>query len=128
MVTISTVGYGDWAPTTTLGRMFSCVMIIAGVIFFSTQANEFLALEKTISIKGGRFRPGGHPLKRVWFWARELGSGSPEPVRSHVLVCGGMVHRGGPMLFSFIEEILHKARGKDAPQASPAHAASPTGC
>jgi len=38
--TISTVGYGDFAPKTVLSRLFIIVAIVVGVIFFSEMGNE----------------------------------------------------------------------------------------
>jgi len=35
LVTISTVGYGDFTPTSVPGRIFASVLIIAGVVLFS---------------------------------------------------------------------------------------------
>jgi hypothetical protein len=36
-VTISTVGYGDFAPKTIMGRLWVMVMILGGVAFFSME-------------------------------------------------------------------------------------------
>lgn len=35
LVTISTVGYGDYTPTSIPGRMFASVLIVSGVVLFS---------------------------------------------------------------------------------------------
>ena len=34
-ITISTVGYGDYSPTTTLARIFIFFAVMGGVTFFS---------------------------------------------------------------------------------------------
>merc|ERR1719440_308504 len=42
--TISTVGYGDFSPTTVLSRLFIIVAIVVGVFFFSTELGSLLEL------------------------------------------------------------------------------------
>jgi len=43
MITISTVGYGDYAPATTAGRLFAVAYIIAGVYVLTSTAGELVA-------------------------------------------------------------------------------------
>merc|ERR1719460_1433063 len=42
--TISTVGYGDYAPKTVLSRLFIILAIVVGVCFFSEEVNEVVAV------------------------------------------------------------------------------------
>lgn len=41
VVTMSTVGYGDFSPSTPENRTFTVIMIFAGVIFVFTQVAKF---------------------------------------------------------------------------------------
>ena len=44
MVTISTVGYGDYSPETVIGRGLTSVYILGGVGFFSITINDTIAM------------------------------------------------------------------------------------
>jgi voltage-gated potassium channel len=42
VVTLSTVGYGDFAPTTSFGRLFTIFYILVGVGIIATFASAFM--------------------------------------------------------------------------------------
>jgi len=85
--TVSTVGYGDYSPTTVLSRFFIVIFIITGVIFFSTQSGALVELMNQ-QLAG----KGSYKLQKD---------------KRHVLVCGGGVRRRTEVLDNFLEEILH---------------------
>jgi len=85
--TISTVGYGDFSPTTTLSRLFIICAIIVGVYFFSTEVGNLVELHKLQSSGKGKWKP--------------YSQGS-----AHVVVIGGGVRSSSSVLGSFLEEIF----------------------
>lgn len=87
-VTISTVGYGDYAPTTILSRTFTILFILGGVVFFSGESNRIL--EVYLNSKGGM---GSYTRK--------------AHVRQHVIVTGGACSRVTEPLVAFLREIVH---------------------
>ena len=92
LVTISTIGYGDFSPATLMGRTFLLVVILGGVAFFSYETSELLSLRALEASGRGGFRP------------RRPGGG-------HVLVCGGAVAAGSATLADFLQELCHPFRG-----------------
>ncbi|KAK3277590.1 hypothetical protein CYMTET_14411 [Cymbomonas tetramitiformis] len=74
-VTISTVGYGDFSPTTLLSRSFSVVSIIAGVIFFTMATNEIVDIIRLQASGLGSYKPRGS-----------------KQISRHVVLCGGAVN------------------------------------
>ncbi|CAK0879797.1 unnamed protein product, partial [Prorocentrum cordatum] len=81
--TISTVGYGELAPTTELSRVATCVFIFSGVAFLTVAATKVMDI---IS----RQREGSGALKKT--------------SRGHVVLVGGAVkHADEIMLTAFIE-------------------------
>eukprot|EP00928_Gymnodinium_smaydae_P054890 TRINITY_DN38589_c0_g1_i1.p1 TRINITY_DN38589_c0_g1~~TRINITY_DN38589_c0_g1_i1.p1 ORF type:complete len:1064 (+),score=149.37 TRINITY_DN38589_c0_g1_i1:200-3391(+) len=86
VVTISTVGYGDYAPSTMPARMFICVEIVIGVIFFSMETSNLLGIKQLLNTGTGAYRA--------------------HPSRKHVLVIGGGVRHIGQVFESFVKEIL----------------------
>jgi hypothetical protein len=78
MTTMTTVGYGDYSPTTVFNRLFFFVASIGGVTFFSIVTAELLDLTSKLSSGMGKFRP---KYKR----------GSTKNPRGHILVLGGAV-------------------------------------
>ena len=86
LTTISTVGYGDYSPTTMLSRLLTMVCIVAGVVFFSLQTGEVMRI--------GELEKAG------------LGSLAKSP-KPHIIVCGKAVHRDSGMLTRFLAECLH---------------------
>ena len=98
-VTISTLGYGDFAPRTLLGRTFLMLVILAGVLFFSNETAELLHLQSLQNSGRGRFRPR---------------RGVP-----YVVVAGGAVASGGATIADFLQEACHPARAEAEPQGVP---------
>jgi len=97
VVTISTVGYGDFTPKTVLGRAFVSVVIVAGVAFFTVETAALINLARTEASGRGRYRP-------------RRGRGP-----RHVLVAGGAVARGGATLSEFLDELAGRAGGAQPP-------------
>jgi hypothetical protein len=92
LVTISTIGYGDFSPSTLLGRTFLLFVILVGVAFFSYETSELMALRALEASGRGSFRPR-------------------KPGQAHVLVCGGAVTAGSATLADFLHELCHPLRG-----------------
>mmetsp|Transcript_70146 Transcript_70146/g.157534 ORF Transcript_70146/g.157534 Transcript_70146/m.157534 type:complete len:1129 (+) Transcript_70146:79-3465(+) len=86
ITTISTVGYGDFAPTTVLSRLFIIVAIVVGVYFFSTEIGSIVELHSMQSMGLGKFKPYASS--------------------NHVVMIGGGVREFSSVLGSFLEEIF----------------------
>ena len=54
LTTLSTVGYGDYYPTSIAEKIFGSIVQIFGVTFFSILMNGFI--EVVLSLKGSNFR------------------------------------------------------------------------
>lgn len=52
LVTMSTVGYGDYVPTSVQGRIFASVLILLGLGFFSIVTANFAALFLRRKVRG----------------------------------------------------------------------------
>lgn len=91
VVTLSTVGYGDISPDTTLHRLFTIVMIITGVAFFSSEVSAIIEMRNEIDSGMGQYRRSR--LRNY-----------------HILVLGGAVTSGSATLQIFLEELLHPSR------------------
>ena len=46
LITITTVGYGDWTPATTISRIIVGIFFIGAVVFFTMQTSEISELIK----------------------------------------------------------------------------------
>jgi hypothetical protein len=104
LVTISTIGYGDFSPATLIGRTLLLFIILGGVAFFSYETSELLSLRAIEASGRGSFRPR----------RRRGAAAAPEP---HLLVCGGAVAAGSATLAEFLAEVLHPGRGEgDVPE------------
>ncbi|XP_055336126.1 calcium-activated potassium channel slowpoke-like isoform X3 [Paramacrobiotus metropolitanus] len=68
VVTISTVGYGDIAPVTAMGRAFDCVYILGTIALFASSLPEVGNMVRSKLKYGGGFKP--------------------ESGLEHVVVCG----------------------------------------
>jgi len=53
LTTLSTVGYGDYHPVSNLEMIFSCVIMMGGVAFFSYIMGNFLEIISSYSSKMG---------------------------------------------------------------------------
>jgi hypothetical protein len=88
-ITISTVGYGDYSPTTIPGRLFILVATIGGVTFFSIISMEFVELQRLESSGGGKYRP-----------SKERGH------LGHILLLGGGVDSGDASVIKIFLQAL----------------------
>jgi hypothetical protein len=86
VVTISTVGYGDISPSTTLGRFMAMFIIIFSITFVPQQTNELI--EK---------------MNRSSVWSRA--SYNPRGKNKHVLICGDLKSTS---LMEFFSELFHE--------------------
>jgi len=90
--TISTVGYGDFSPSTVPARAFTIVCIIGGVIFFSIETGTLVEVFTLLKMGKGRYAPTRE--------AQNAGCG-------HVVVLGGGVKFYSGILDDFLREIIH---------------------
>ena len=90
MVTMSTVGYGDYFAMTDVGRAFMTFFIIAGIAFFA------FALPNLVDLVVNYY----HNTQ----WSRFDTTRVPR----HVLVCGHITHT---IASDFLKDFLHKDRG-----------------
>jgi len=95
--TISTVGYGDFAPHTTLSRLVTAACFLSGVIFF--------ALETAT-------------ITDIWRM-QTFGTGAyPDRGRKHILVCGGATEAiDANSLKVFFAELFHPSFKQMSPDA-----------
>ncbi|KAK3279957.1 hypothetical protein CYMTET_12190 [Cymbomonas tetramitiformis] len=56
MITVSTVGYGDLSPTTLLGRFLIMGCIIYGVVFFSRESANIVAIRNEANRGSGHYQ------------------------------------------------------------------------
>ncbi|XP_064627153.1 calcium-activated potassium channel slowpoke-like isoform X3 [Lineus longissimus] len=92
IVTMSTVGYGDYAPATTLGRIFTIIFIMTALGFFASCIPEIV---EGISDKKGMIWKGSYK--------RQYGEKT-------VVVCG---HLTKETVKTFLKDFLHKDRVVD---------------
>merc|ERR1719183_595925 len=83
-VTISTVGYGDLAPVTGLGRLFAIVTIFGGI------SAVVLAMYKILQVLNVHSSGGGHYTVRI--------------SSRHIVVSGNPTIT---MALDFIQEVFH---------------------
>lgn len=94
--TISTVGFGDFSPTTLLGRLVIIPAILLGVTFFSVSSAAILKIRTTEASGGGRYRPRGLLASRP---------------RGHVVIVGGGLTCGSAALVEpFLEQLCRTER------------------
>eukprot|EP00854_Cymbomonas_tetramitiformis_P007627 gene7627-9082_t len=92
VTTVSTVGYGDFSPTTVLSRGCIIFFIPLGVVVFTVITSQVTDLHATAASGRGRLSLNG--------------SATP-----HAIVTGGAVTSASCVTMrSFLEEILHKDR------------------
>ncbi|XP_078494254.1 calcium-activated potassium channel subunit alpha-1-like isoform X4 [Ciona intestinalis] len=87
MVTMSTVGYGDIAAKTTLGRFFMIFFIFGGLAMFASYVPEIIELIGTRKKYGGAY--------------------TSVSGRKHIVVCG---HITLESVSYFLKDFLHKDR------------------
>ena len=87
IVTLATVGYGDFVPDTFMSRLFVCFAIVVGVAVFVQWSSELLAL-----LTGSRAGTGSY---------------SPDTAGRHVLVCGAP---SVEQVREFVAQLLHASR------------------
>merc|ERR1719424_2496333 len=90
-VTISTVGYGDLAPQTGLGRLFAIVTIFGGISSVVLSMYKILQVLNVHSSGGGHFTPG--------------------MTSRHLVVIGNATTA---MALDFIAEVFHPDHADDA--------------
>mmetsp|Transcript_8231 Transcript_8231/g.15524 ORF Transcript_8231/g.15524 Transcript_8231/m.15524 type:complete len:1217 (+) Transcript_8231:175-3825(+) len=86
VVSISTVGYGDISPISTLGRFMAMFFICFAIIFVPQQSNELI--EK---------------MNRISFYARS--HYKPRGNSKHVFICGDLKSTS---LVEFFSELFHE--------------------
>ena len=98
VVTLSTLGYGDYAPVGTAGRIVMTCLITIFMIFVPYQSARFFELRRLVSSYRGaytehkehiiiccdatcasvRFRRGGGAMRRACAWMALVHHGSPH--------------------------------------------------
>mmetsp|Transcript_12226 Transcript_12226/g.27694 ORF Transcript_12226/g.27694 Transcript_12226/m.27694 type:complete len:1083 (+) Transcript_12226:66-3314(+) len=84
VTTVSTVGYGDFSPTTVLSRLFICLAIITGVSWFGVATSNLLELKATMD--------QGRDHRKL-------------PGKQHVVIAGGGVHEYNTLLVSLLGQL-----------------------
>ena len=56
VVTLSTVGYGDISPNTTIHQIFAMIMIVSSVLIASSEVSAIMALKDSIDTGTGQYR------------------------------------------------------------------------
>lgn len=86
VVSISTVGYGDISPGTTLGRFAAMFIICFAIIFVPQQTNELIEKMGILSVYARRIYTPRHNTK-------------------HVVICGDL---RTTFLREFFSELFHE--------------------
>jgi len=82
--TISTVGYGDFSPTTNVSQLCVILFIIGGVVFFSIETGRIIDVFAEASKGHGHYTGPG----------------------KHIVIIGGAVRAFSPTLRRFLSEML----------------------
>eukprot|EP00929_Paragymnodinium_shiwhaense_P114609 TRINITY_DN8305_c0_g1_i2.p1 TRINITY_DN8305_c0_g1~~TRINITY_DN8305_c0_g1_i2.p1 ORF type:complete len:1282 (+),score=257.43 TRINITY_DN8305_c0_g1_i2:71-3916(+) len=94
--TISTVGYGDYAPKTAMSRWTTLALMFTGVAFFGYETARLL------DVVGHKDKGQGRFVK--------------VPGQRHVVLIGGGVrYADDTLLLGFLSEILHQSHSNDWP-------------
>ena len=100
MTTVSTVGYGDFTPTTMLSRGFTMFAIVLGVVFFTVETAAIYNLQQLEASGRGKFIPN-------------------KVDRGHVVCLGGACDKNAVVVLRlFVEELLNPGHGDDQPEVS----------
>jgi len=93
--TISTVGYGDFAPKTFPSRLATITCMISGVAFFGIEVSRFIEI-------ASQTKRGSGSYQLTW--------------RPHIVLCGGGVRRvDATALITFLEEIYNTSYANQWP-------------
>ena len=90
MVTVSTVGYGDFYPETDLGRTFVTFFIIAGLAFFAAILPKLAEMTSS------------------YYQRTQYSAFDTSHVTQHIIVCG---HITAVTAEDFLKDFLHPDRG-----------------
>ncbi|CAK9076176.1 unnamed protein product [Durusdinium trenchii] len=105
--TVSTVGYGDFSPTTLPARITIIFFIFGGVIFFGSETAEIVDLFN--DTEEGR----GCYVNR-WNWLFGFFSGR-RVMRSHILITGNGCNMSSPLMETLLLETLMDDWNSDGP-------------
>ncbi|KAI3384474.1 hypothetical protein SNEBB_003209 [Seison nebaliae] len=103
MISMSTVGYGDFACKTSVGRSFMVLFSLAGLAMFGFVVSEVLDILSKTSKYSGTYK-------------REQG-------KKHVIVCG---HITSESIGNFLKEFLHEDRERTDIDVVVLHKAKPS--
>lgn len=95
--TISTVGYGDFSPTTVPSRIMIIFFIFGGVIFFGSETAEIL--EIFTDAEEGR----GSYVNRWLRWKLFIGK---SRMRTQIVITGNGCHMSSPLMETLLLETL----------------------
>lgn len=87
LTTVTTVGYGDFAPRTVLSRLFACVFMVLGVTYFTFATDRAFGLKKLLEAGKGSYCLGER--------------------HDHVVICGTAVGHLTPTMKRFLQELFH---------------------
>lgn len=93
ITTMSTVGYGDYSPTTQLSQIVVVCFIFVGVIFFGSETAVLADLK----------------------WSLDEGYGRYSAKSGHIVITGSGSNAMSPMLETLIYEILQGGGNDDRP-------------
>eukprot|EP00929_Paragymnodinium_shiwhaense_P033130 TRINITY_DN18250_c0_g1_i1.p1 TRINITY_DN18250_c0_g1~~TRINITY_DN18250_c0_g1_i1.p1 ORF type:complete len:1238 (+),score=258.29 TRINITY_DN18250_c0_g1_i1:134-3847(+) len=96
ITTISTVGYGDYSPTTMPSQCFVVIFIIYGIVFFSRETVYLAEIHNRIQRGKGKY----------------LSFGQND---EHVVVVGSGISKLSSMIENFLQETLDPESGLSVP-------------
>lgn len=92
MMTVSTVGYGDYAPTTLLGQLAIVFCVLIGIAFFWSAIPRLVSLQTHKHSGWGRFLPYNYSVN--------------NEASEHIVLLGDGVQKPSSMLKSFLSEVF----------------------